>query len=164
LSLPESKGERLNRPTACRTNCTVSLHICGIPSTIIFEYGSARFFATVVQTTTSLVYSNYKNILGVSIGLRPAFGYNTRTQEPTNRPHDKHSNRQRFYPMTPIEQAIVEKLRENGPCCLDDVVTSLPNSSWGEIFLAVDRMSRNGRLSLLQIGYSTYQITLKTAA
>ena len=66
--------------------------------------------------------------------------------------------------MTPIEQAIVEKLRESDPCCLDDVVTSLPNLSWGEIFLAVDRMSRNGRLSLLQLGYSTYQITLKSAA
>jgi hypothetical protein len=66
--------------------------------------------------------------------------------------------------MMPIEQTIVEKPRESGPCCLDDVVTSLPNSNWGEIFLAVDRMSRNGRLSLLQIGYSTYQITLKSAA
>ena len=66
--------------------------------------------------------------------------------------------------MTPIEEAIVEKLRESGSCCLDDVVTSLPDSSWGEIFLAVDRMSRNGRLSLLQIGYSAYLIKLKSVA
>ena len=63
--------------------------------------------------------------------------------------------------MLPIEEAIVEKLQRSGPCCLDDVVTSLPDSSWGEVFLAVDRMSRDGRLSLLQLGYSTYQITLK---
>ena len=66
--------------------------------------------------------------------------------------------------MLRIEEAIVEKLQKGGPCCLDDVVTSLPDSSWGEIFLAVDRMSRNGRLSLLQIGYSTYQIRLKGVA
>jgi len=66
--------------------------------------------------------------------------------------------------MTPIEQAIVEKLRESGPCCLDDVVTSLPDSSWGEVFGAVDRMSRDGRLSLRQQGYSTYQLTLKVVA
>ena len=47
--------------------------------------------------------------------------------------------------MTPIEIAIVETLQRSGPCCLDDVVTSLPNSSWGEVFAAVDRMSRDGR-------------------
>ena len=64
--------------------------------------------------------------------------------------------------MLPLEEAIVEKLQKGGPCCLDDVVTSLPNSSWGEIFLAVDRMSRDGRLSLLQLGYSTYQIVLRS--
>ncbi|HSL05524.1 MAG TPA: hypothetical protein VK901_18515 [Nitrospiraceae bacterium] len=62
--------------------------------------------------------------------------------------------------MTPIEEAIVEKLREIGPCCLDDVVTSLPNSSWGVIFAAVDRMSRDGRLLLHQSRYSAYQVSL----
>ncbi|OAI49570.1 hypothetical protein AYO43_03030 [Nitrospira sp. SCGC AG-212-E16] len=62
--------------------------------------------------------------------------------------------------MTPIEEAIVEKLRESGPCCLDDVVTYLPNFSWGEVFGAVDRMSRDGRLLLRQSGYSAYQVSL----
>lgn len=62
--------------------------------------------------------------------------------------------------MMPIEDAIIEKLQRTGPCCLDDVVTDLPNLSWGEVFLAVDRMSRDGRLLLRQLGYSTYQISL----
>lgn len=62
--------------------------------------------------------------------------------------------------MTPIEEAIVEKLRESGPCGLDVVVTSLSNSSWGEVFAAVDRMSRDGRLALHQYSYSVYQISL----
>ena len=66
--------------------------------------------------------------------------------------------------MIPIEKAIVEKLQNGGPCCLDDVVTSLPNSSWGEVFSAVDRMSRDGRVLLHQHGYSTYQIALKDVA
>jgi len=66
--------------------------------------------------------------------------------------------------MLRIEEAIVEKLQIGGPCCLDDVVTSLPNFSWGEVFGAVDRMSRDGRVSLRQLGYSTYQLTLKSAA
>jgi hypothetical protein len=63
--------------------------------------------------------------------------------------------------MMPIEEAIVETLQRSGPCCLDDIVAYLPNFSWGEVFLAVDRMSRDGRVSLLQLGCSTYQITLR---
>jgi hypothetical protein len=62
--------------------------------------------------------------------------------------------------MLSLEKAIVEKLQNGGPCCLDDVVTHLSSFSWGEIFMAVDRMSRDGRLLLHQRGYSTYQISL----
>ena len=62
--------------------------------------------------------------------------------------------------MMSIEEAIVEKLQENGPCSLDDVVTSIPNSSWGAIFAAVDLMSRDGRLLLHQCSYSTYHVSL----
>lgn len=62
--------------------------------------------------------------------------------------------------MTPIEAAILDRLRESGPCCFDDVVTCLPNLTWGEVFSAVDRMTRDGRLSLRQLGYSTYQVSL----
>ena len=64
--------------------------------------------------------------------------------------------------MMPIEEAIVDTLQRRGPCCLDDVVMSLPNFSWGEVFLAVDRMSRDGRVSLRPLGYSTYQIALNS--
>jgi hypothetical protein len=62
--------------------------------------------------------------------------------------------------MTPIEEAIVEKLREGSPCCFDDVVKDLPDFSWEEVFIAVDRMSRDGRVFLRQLGFSTYQISL----
>jgi hypothetical protein len=58
-----------------------------------------------------------------------------------------------------IEEAIIEKLR-SGPCCFDDVVTELSNFSWGEVFVAVDCMSRDGRVFLRQLGYSTYQLSL----
>ena len=61
--------------------------------------------------------------------------------------------------MLPIEEAILEKLR-SGPCCFDEVVTGLPNFSWGEIFVAVDCMSRDKRVFLRQLGYSSYQIAL----
>jgi hypothetical protein len=65
--------------------------------------------------------------------------------------------------MLSIEAAIVETLQRSGPCCLDDVVVSLPSTSWGEVFAAVNRMSRDGRVSLRQSGYSAYQIGLKHA-
>jgi hypothetical protein len=65
--------------------------------------------------------------------------------------------------MLPIETAIVDTLQTSGPCGLDDIVMSLPNSSWGEVFAAVDRMSRDGRVSLRQSGYSAYQIRLNSA-
>jgi len=61
--------------------------------------------------------------------------------------------------MLPIEEAIMEKLR-SGPCCFDEIVMYLPNFRWGEIFVAVDCMSRDGRVVLRQLGYSTYQISL----
>ena len=64
--------------------------------------------------------------------------------------------------MMSIEEVVVETLQKSGPCCLDDIVTYLPNFSWGEVFVAVDRMSRDGRVSLRQLGYSTYQITLRS--
>jgi hypothetical protein len=66
--------------------------------------------------------------------------------------------------MMPVETAIIEKLRGSGPCCLDEVVSYLPNFSWGEVFIAVDRMSRDGRVSLLQTGYSNYLIKLRGTA
>jgi hypothetical protein len=58
------------------------------------------------------------------------------------------------------EKAVLEMVRKCGPCCLDDLVAKLPSFSWGEVFVAVDRMSRDGRLLLRQRGYSSYQITL----
>jgi hypothetical protein len=63
--------------------------------------------------------------------------------------------------MLSIEEAIVDTLERRGPCCLEDVHMSLPTVSWGEVFLAMDRRSRHGRVSLLQLGCSTYQITLR---
>ena len=61
--------------------------------------------------------------------------------------------------MLPIKEAIVDKLR-GGPCSLGDVVTHLSSCSTTEIFVAIDRMSRDGRVLLRQLGHSTYQLQL----
>jgi hypothetical protein len=61
--------------------------------------------------------------------------------------------------MLPIEEAIIAKLR-NGPCRFDEVVSELSKFSWGEVYVAVERMSQDGRVSLLRLGYATYQLSL----
>ena len=61
--------------------------------------------------------------------------------------------------MLPVEKAIIEKLR-SGPCCCNEFVTGLPNSSSAEIFVAVDCISRDRRVFLLQLGCSTHQISV----
>jgi hypothetical protein len=64
--------------------------------------------------------------------------------------------------MTPLtkslDEVVIDKLQSRGPCFLEDLVKSLPALSWGQVFSAVDRMSKNGRLWLRQVGYSTYAV------
>ena len=62
--------------------------------------------------------------------------------------------------MMPVEEGVVETLQRSGPCCLNDIVMYLPNYSWAELVVAVDRMWRDGRVVLRPLGYSTYQLAL----
>ena len=57
--------------------------------------------------------------------------------------------------MLPAEKAIVNKLRQDGPCRL----WAFPNLR-GEKYSSPLNASRKGRLSLCQFGDSTYQISL----
>lgn len=66
--------------------------------------------------------------------------------------------------MLPLEEAIIEQLRNDGPCSLDDVVLNLSPFNSGDIFLAIDRMSKDGRVLLRQLGYSKFELTLKSVA
>ena len=58
------------------------------------------------------------------------------------------------------EEGVIETLLRTGPCSLDDLVMQLPNLNWNVVFVAVDRMSRDGRLVLRRLAGSTYQIAL----
>ena len=62
--------------------------------------------------------------------------------------------------MLAVEKAIEEKLWIEGPCGFEEVVMGLPKFTWAQVFVALDCMLREGRLSLCQLGYSTYQISL----
>jgi hypothetical protein len=61
---------------------------------------------------------------------------------------------------TSVEDAVVEALESIGPYSMDDLVSQLPSHGWSEVFVAVDRMSRDGRLVLRRIPGSGYQVSL----
>lgn len=61
---------------------------------------------------------------------------------------------------TSTKKRVIEMLQKTGPSCFDDLVRYLTHLSWGEVFVAIDRMSRDGRVLLRHLGYSTYQVTL----
>ena len=56
------------------------------------------------------------------------------------------------------ERIVIDKLRSTGPCFLDELIISLPYLSWTDIFVTIDRMSQDGRVSLRQVSYSKYQV------
>jgi hypothetical protein len=58
------------------------------------------------------------------------------------------------------EEVVLDMLQTTGPCYLDDLVIQLPSLSWSEVFVAVDRMSRDGRLFLRRLARSTYYVAL----
>ena len=58
------------------------------------------------------------------------------------------------------EEAVLEMVERIGPCSMDDLARQLTHFSWGYVFAAVDRMSRDGRLEIRQLGYLTYHIAL----
>ncbi|HXX76454.1 MAG TPA: hypothetical protein VEI50_15090 [Nitrospiraceae bacterium] len=45
---------------------------------------------------------------------------------------------------------ILDVVRANFGCTMDELILSLPGVSWSEVFLEVDRMSRSGQLQLTQ--------------
>jgi hypothetical protein len=44
------------------------------------------------------------------------------------------------------EEAVIELLRKSGPSSFDNLIRYVPHLSWGEVFVAVDQMSGDGRL------------------
>ena len=50
----------------------------------------------------------------------------------------------------PIGDRILELVRANPDCSLDDVVQQLPDILWSDVFIEVDRLNRLGHLRLIQ--------------
>ena len=53
-------------------------------------------------------------------------------------------------PEVPIGDRILEVVRTNPDCSLEEVVQQLPDLRWSDVFMEVDRLNRLGRLRLIQ--------------
>ena len=60
-----------------------------------------------------------------------------------------------------VADQIVEAVRRVPDCTLDEIVRSLPDLGWAEVFLEVDRLSRSGRLQLAKRGLGSYTVRLR---
>ena len=63
-----------------------------------------------------------------------------------------------------VESAILRKLEHLGPFTLDELVQALPDCTWNQVFLAVDRLSRDGTVFLQRPTRFEYVVAARNAA
>jgi hypothetical protein len=61
--------------------------------------------------------------------------------------------------MDKVRAAILHELEHVGPCGFDQLVRSLPECSWNQIFAAVDCLSRNGAVALQKRNRFNYLVS-----
>jgi hypothetical protein len=59
-----------------------------------------------------------------------------------------------------VDQWIVEVLRQRGEVSLDVLLCALPSGAWSRLFLAVDRLSRAGKIAIRPPHHGDYVISL----
>jgi hypothetical protein len=59
-----------------------------------------------------------------------------------------------------VEKAILGDLARRGPCSIEEMVTHLPGYTWNQVFSAVDRLSRDGKVTLQHPSRFGYHISL----
>ncbi|MDP1768895.1 MAG: hypothetical protein Q8L74_08860 [Nitrospirota bacterium] len=59
-----------------------------------------------------------------------------------------------------LESAIRQVLAQVGICTLEELSERLPSFSWNQLFAAVDRLTRDGIVTLQRPGSSGYLVSL----
>jgi uncharacterized protein (DUF433 family) len=59
-----------------------------------------------------------------------------------------------------IEKDILQDLERQGPCSIEEMVAHLPGYTWNQVFNAVDRLSRNAKVTLQHPSRFGYQVSL----
>jgi hypothetical protein len=58
-----------------------------------------------------------------------------------------------------VENLIIDIVRRAQICDLEEVARRCTDLTWNQVFLAVDRLSRNGKIKLTPSGRGTYTLT-----
>jgi hypothetical protein len=66
--------------------------------------------------------------------------------------------------MPSVDEWILATLQERGAQPLDRLAASLPEVNWAQFFLAIDRLSRGGKISLWRPSRADYVVSLTRAA
>ncbi len=61
---------------------------------------------------------------------------------------------------TLVADRILEAVERTPDCTLEELVDRCPDLTWNQVFLEVDRMSREGQLKLTSRGAGSYTIRL----
>jgi len=59
-----------------------------------------------------------------------------------------------------VADRILDAVRGAPGCQLDELVLSVPELTWNQVFLEVDRLSRTGQVRMMAMGKGTYTIWL----
>jgi hypothetical protein len=60
---------------------------------------------------------------------------------------------------TIVEDQVIDIVRRADACDIEEVTRQCPDLTWNQIFLAVDRLSRNGKIKLTPSGRGAYTVT-----
>ena len=62
-----------------------------------------------------------------------------------------------------LADRILDAVHRAPGCQLDELVLSVPELTWNQVFLEVDRLSRTGQVRMTAMGQGTYTIWLPIA-
>jgi hypothetical protein len=62
-----------------------------------------------------------------------------------------------------IDEWVLSTLQQHGTQTLDQIGKLLPEVNWAQLFLAIDRLSRAGKISLWSPGFGDYLITVNVS-
>ncbi len=57
-----------------------------------------------------------------------------------------------------VEDQVIDVMRHTLTCDLEDVTRQCPNLTWNQVFLAIDRLSRSGKIVLVPRGRGLFTV------
>jgi hypothetical protein len=60
---------------------------------------------------------------------------------------------------TVVDNQVIDILHRTGACDLEEITRYCPTLTWNQVFLAVDRLSRHGEITLVPRGRGMYTVT-----